>query len=191
MFNTPCPVPGYEEMTVNSYLIWDRVSRKATAFDTGANADAMLELIKEKGLSLSMVCLTHAHDDHVQALQPLLNATGNPPVHANILEPFPGAQLFEAGQSLSSGYLQIETCLTAGHSPGGTTYVISGLDQPVAIVGDALFCCSQGGIATGYKQAMAQNREQIFSLPDETILCPGHGPMSTLGEEKEHNPFYA
>lgn len=191
MFNTPCPVPGYQEMTVNNYLIWDPVSKKAAAFDTGANVDEMLEVIESNHLNLSLICLTHKHDDHIKALPELLAATGNPPVHTNILEPVPGAEKFEVGKSLFCGYLQIETCLTAGHSPGGTTYVISGLEFPVAIVGDSIFCCSMGGAYDHYQAAREMIADQILTLPDETILCPGHGPMTTVEQEQIHNPFFA
>ena len=190
-FNTPFPIRGYEEMTVNSFLVWDPTSRKAAAFDTGANVDAMLEVIRQKSLKLTMVCLTHKHDDHIAALPQLLEATGHPPVHACSLEPYKGAELFDPGKIMFLGYLQIETCLTNGHSPGGTTYVISGLGRPVAIVGDSLFCCSQGGALDHFHKALENNRRHILSLPDETVICPGHGPMTTVGEEKEHNPFFA
>ena len=190
-FNTPFPIRGYEEMTVNSYLVWDPTSRKAVAFDTGANVDAMLEVIREKSLKLSMACLTHTHDDHIAALPQLLEATGNPPVLASSLEPYKGAELFDPGKNLFLGYLQIETCLTNGHSPGGTTFVISGLERPVAIVGDSLFCCSQGGAPEDFHKALENNKRHILSLPDETILCPGHGPMTTVAGEMQHNPFFA
>ena len=190
-FNTPFPIRGYEEMTVNSYLVWDPTSKKAAAFDTGANVDGMLKVIEEKGLQLSMVCLTHTHDDHIQALPQLLEATGNPPVWSNAIEPYKGSEQFETGKCLFIGYVQIDTCLTSGHSPGGTTYVISGLGRPVAIVGDSLFCCSQGGAPNNFQEALENNRKHILSLPDETILCPGHGPMTTVVDEKLHNPFFA
>ena len=190
-FNTPFPVPGYQEMTVNSYLVWDPHSKIAAAFDTGANVDEMLQVIADNGLRLRSVFLTHSHDDHIHALPELLQSTGQPTVYANEREPVKGAQLFKAGQFYSIGNLMVETCLTSGHSPGGTTYVISGLDLPMAVVGDALFCSSQGGAPTAYKEAIENNRREIFSLPDETILCPGHGPMTTVGQEREHNPFYA
>ena len=190
-FNTPFPIRGYQEMTVNSYLVWDPTSKKAAAFDTGANVEGMLEVIKAKGLSLSMVCLTHTHDDHIAALPALLEATGNPPVWASAHEPYKGAEIFEPGKCLFIGYLQIDTCLTSGHSPGGTTFVISGLGRPVAVVGDSLFCCSQGGAPDNFKEALDNNRKHILSLPDETVVCPGHGPMTSVGEEKEHNPFFA
>ena len=70
------------------------------------------------------------------------------------------------------------------------TDVINGLDSPVAIVGDAIFAGSMGGGIVSYSDALRTNREKIMTLPDETILCPGHGPMTTVMEEKKHNPFF-
>jgi glyoxylase-like metal-dependent hydrolase (beta-lactamase superfamily II) len=70
------------------------------------------------------------------------------------------------------------------------TYVLHGLSKPVAIVGDALFASSMGGGGVSYAEALKTNRECIFTLPDTTILCPGHGPMTTVAEEKRHNPFF-
>ena len=58
------------------------------------------------------------------------------------------------------------------------------------VVGDALFAGSMGGGMVSYADALRTNREKIMSLPDETVLCPGHGPMTTVGEEKKHNPFF-
>ena len=70
------------------------------------------------------------------------------------------------------------------------TYLIDGLNQPVAIVGDAVFAGSMGGGMISYSDALRTNREKIMTLPDETILCPGHGPLSRVGWEKKHNPFF-
>ena len=67
---------------------------------------------------------------------------------------------------------------------------MSGLPRLLAIVGDALFAGSMGGGLVSYDDALRNNREQILSLPDDTILCPGHGPLTTVGEEKRHNPFF-
>ena len=81
---------------------------------------------------------------------------------------------------------------STGHSPGGTSYVLHGLARPVGIVGDALFCRSRGGVSqVHYTSALEVTRRQILSLPKETILCPGHGPMTTIGWELGRNPFYA
>jgi glyoxylase-like metal-dependent hydrolase (beta-lactamase superfamily II) len=61
----------------------------------------------------------------------------------------------------------------------------------VAVVGDSLFAGSMGGAPNQYEQALRNNLEKILTLPDDTVLCPGHGPMSTVREEKGHNPFFA
>jgi glyoxylase-like metal-dependent hydrolase (beta-lactamase superfamily II) len=71
------------------------------------------------------------------------------------------------------------------------TYVVTGLAHPIAIVGDSLFAGSMGGGNVSYRDALRNNLEKILRLPDETIICPGHGPMTTVGEEKQHNPFFA
>lgn len=189
-YNTPFPVPGYEEMTVNSYLVVDEAAGVAVAFDTGADVTGMLADIERLGVKLELVLLTHTHDDHIKALGELLAATGNPPVWVNNKESITRAKGFDAGQGFSAGSLKIESRLTNGHSPGGTTFIIDGLDRPVAIVGDSLFCCSMGGARGAYGKALDNNRKQILSLPDDAVLCPGHGPVTTVAEEKAHNPFF-
>ena len=68
--------------------------------------------------------------------------------------------------------------------------MVSGLSQLVAVVGDAMFAGSMGGGGVSYADALRTNRAEILTLPDETILCPGHGPLSTVGEQKAHNPFF-
>jgi glyoxylase-like metal-dependent hydrolase (beta-lactamase superfamily II) len=189
-YNTPFPVPGYEEMTVNSFLVVDKAAGLAVAFDTGADVTDMLADLEREGVKLELVLLTHTHDDHIKALDKLLKATGNPPVWVNNKEAINKAKGFDAGKSFTVGGLTIESRLTNGHSPGGTTFVISGLERPVAIVGDSLFCCSQGGARGAYGKALDNNRKQILSLTDNTVLCPGHGPVTTVAEEKAHNPFF-
>ena len=70
------------------------------------------------------------------------------------------------------------------------TYFVTGLARPVAIVGDSLFAGSMGGGNVSYADAIQNNLDKILTLPDETIICPGHGPMTSVGEEKAHNPFF-
>ena len=84
----------------------------------------------------------------------------------------------------------IFTRLTCGHSIGGITYVISPFNVQLAVVGDAIFARSMGGGMVSYADALRTNREEIFTLLDETVLAPGHGPLSTVAEEKKYNPFY-
>ena len=81
---------------------------------------------------------------------------------------------------------------TPGHSPGGTTYVVTGIEPPVAVVGDALFAGSMGGVSPqNYPSALEANRANILGLSEDTLLCPGHGPVTTVTLERKHNPFYA
>ena len=68
--------------------------------------------------------------------------------------------------------------------------MVEGLAQSLGIVGDAIFAGSMGGGMVSYQDALRTNREQILTLSDETILCPGHGPLTSVGEEKAHNPFF-
>lgn len=195
----PVEMPGlaqfnttWHDMTVNSYLVWDPRTKAAAAFDTGADAGPMKRFIIEHGLSLNLVLITHTHPDHIADLAALCSAGESPAVFVNEREPHPGAKTFRAdeGSSWETGGLRIEPRSTWGHSKGGTTYVITGLAHPVAVVGDALFCSSMGGGMVSYADALATNSKEIFTLPDDTIICPGHGPLTTVREEKARNPFY-
>ena len=184
-FNTP-----FEDMTVNSYLVFDHETGEAVAFDTGADCSGMLEFLTGQKLTLKLILLTHTHGDHILELDRLKEKTGAPAFVGN-REPIDGAETFAEGREFRVGALRIESRLTWGHSPGGITYVISGLERPVAVNGDAIFASSMGGGGVSYPDALRTNREQILTLPDNTVLCPGHGPLTTVGEEKAHNPFFA
>lgn len=179
----------FEDMTVNSYLAWHPQGREAVAFDTGADCRPMLDFAKSNNLQIKLILLTHTHIDHIMALDALKAATGAT-AHVCALEPTPGAQPFALPQVFKAGGISIEARLTSGHAAGGITYVISDLARPVAIVGDALFAGSMGGGQVSYSDALANNRKNIFTLPDNTVVCAGHGPLTTIGEEKIHNPFY-
>ena len=183
-------VTVYGDMNVNAYLVWDPESGEAAAFDTGADSRALLELSASDRLTIKLILLTHAHPDHVADLDRLAEAT-QAPVFAPRREKAPGAESIEEGKHFTLGKLRIDSRLTCGHSPGGMTYVIHGLERPVAIVGDSLFAGSMGGGNVSYEDAVRNNLEKILVLPNETILCPGHGPLTTVGEEKKHNPFFA
>lgn len=180
----------FEDMTVNSYLVWDPSTKLAAAFDTGAKADAVVEFIEKKGLTLDAIYLTHTHPDHIADVKTL--RTSGQTVWTCAKEPWSGdgAQEFDAGHEFTLGNLRIETKQTWGHSKGGVTFIVHGLKERVAIVGDALFASSMGGGAVSWADALATNRRYILANPESMIICPGHGPMTTVGEEKEHNPFY-
>ena len=180
----------YNGMLVNSYLVWDAGTKHAIAFDTGADCNSMLKLATKENLSIKMILLTHAHPDHIADLPRLREETGAQ-IYAPARESVPGAEDIEEGKHFRLGKLDVEARLTWGHSPGGLTFVVNGLARPVAIVGDSMFAGSMGGGSVSYKDAVQNNLEKILTLPEETIICPGHGPMTSVGEEKIHNPFFA
>lgn len=189
-FNTVFDPDPDDMMTVNCYLVWDTQTKEAALFDTGANADTALAAVQELGLDLKTLFITHSHIDHIIDQEKVVAAHPGIRVLVNGMEPVAGAERFSAGDTFSIGTLRVTTKLTWGHSPAGTTYVVNGLARPVGIVGDAIFAQSMGGGVISYKDALATNRAEIFTLEDQTILCPGHGPMTSVAEEKAHNPFF-
>jgi len=182
----------YEDMTVNSYMIWDPRDRIAAVFDTGATAVPILDLIDAEGLRLRYIFLTHTHVDHIADLDRLAGET-KAEVWASELEPAPyaGAKTFKENVHFHLGVLAIKTLFTTGHSPGMTSYFVKGLSWPLAIVGDAIFSSSMGGSATHYRDQLNNNRKKLMTLPRDTVFACGHGPLTTLSQEKEHNPFFA
>lgn len=188
-FNTPFPIPGYEEMTVNSYIVFDPESKSAVAFDTGADASEMLEAIKKHGLKLELILITHSHSDHVKDLLTLKNET-EAPAYIFEKETVAGAKSFDADKVFACGNLIIRPYETSGHSKGGTTFVVEGLSRFVAVVGDAIFAGSVGGAASAWEDALTMIRERILTLPDNSVICPGHGPLTSVAEEKAHNPIF-
>lgn len=181
-----------DDITVNCYLVWDEVSREAALFDTGWDAQPIFDLIAENSLQLKHLFLTHTHEDHIAAMEALrekfpkfhlhTNAKTAPPQHRN-----------RANDFLQLGSLRITNREAPGHAEDGVIYVIGNWpeDAPhVAIIGDTIFA---GSLARGIQSTdllKQKVHEQIFTLPAETLLCPGHGPLTTIAEEKAHNPFF-
>ena len=185
VFNTP-----FHDMRVNAYLAWDPKSHEAVAFDSGADARPMLDRITKAKLTVKLILLTHAHADHIADLPRLVKATGAP-VFISGRESAPGAEAIGEAAEFKISRLKIKALLTWGHSRGGMTYFVTGLAHPLAIVGDSIFAGSMGGGNVSYKDAVKNNLNKILTLPDDTIICPGHGPLTTVAEEREHNPFFA
>jgi hydroxyacylglutathione hydrolase len=175
-------------MTVNSYLVWDPSSRICALFDAGIEPATLFGIRERNSLKLESIFITHTHEDHVAALDEI-GARSSAKVFAPAQELVSGATAVKEGNRFEIGKLTVEARLTNGHSPGGISYVIEGLATPVALVGDSLFAGSMGGAPNAYALALKNNREKLMTLPAETILCPGHGPMTTVGEERQHNPF--
>ena len=172
--------------TVNAFLVWDPSTREAALFDTGWEARPLLELLERHALCLRSILLTHSHHDHVAGLETLRRAV-------------PAAQVFVGGGpsephgGLVLGQLRISRQPVGGHAEDGVIYVVRGWFEAapaVAVVGDTLFA---GSIASGFiswEVLKHQVREHILVLPAETLICPGHGPVTTVAEEWAHNPFF-
>jgi glyoxylase-like metal-dependent hydrolase (beta-lactamase superfamily II) len=181
-----------EGITVHCYLVWDEVSREAALFDTGWEAQPLLELLAENQLELRHLFITHTHEDHIAALGAIRAKFPRVRLHSSSRNA-PVDQRNRANDFIHLGSLRITNRATPGHAEDGTTYIIGNWpdDAPhVAIVGDAIFAGSMGRGNQSWDLARQKVREQIFTLPPETLLCPGHGPLTTVGEEMAHNPFF-
>ena len=193
----PVSIPGlkqlssaYGDMIVNAYVIWNEITRIAWIFDTGTDAEPILALIEEEKLKVDAIFLTHTHRDHVACLNDLREKTGKAQVYVHDLELLKGCEPIKEGFKHSIDSLSLVAKHTHGHSAGVITYLIEGLKKKVAVVGDAIFAGSMGGGMVSYESALRTNRKKIMSLPDETFLCPGHGPITSVSEEKLNNPFF-
>jgi glyoxylase-like metal-dependent hydrolase (beta-lactamase superfamily II) len=179
-------------ITVNCYLAWDEVTREAALFDTGWDAAPVLQLLQENSLVLRHLFLTHLHEDHVAALGPIRAQFPKLHLHTNS-KTAPVQQRNRPNDFLHLGSLRITHRDTPGHAEEGVTYIVGNWpdDAPhVAVVGDAIFAGSMGRGNQSWDLARQKVREQILSLPPATLICPGHGPLTTVGQEKAHNPFF-
>ncbi|MEB3197316.1 MAG: MBL fold metallo-hydrolase [Candidatus Sericytochromatia bacterium] len=190
----------------NCYLI--RRGDDLAVVDPGEEADRLIAAIEAEGAKPRYILLTHAHLDHVGAAAELQARFGIPLYvprdEVRLLEQLPLQcslfgmppmvapridHLLDGGQALPLGDTVIEAVLTPGHSPGGVSYRID--DE--MFVGDTIFAGSVGRTdlwGGSWETLKASIETHIFSLPDHTVLYPGHGPSTTVGQERSHNPFF-
>jgi len=181
-----------EGTTVNCFLVWDEVTRDAALFDTGFDAKLIRDVITAESLALRHVFITHSHFDHVSALGAIREAFPKVRLHSGSKNA-PVDQRNKPSEIIHLGGLRVTYRETPGHAEDGVTYIVGNWqeDAPhVAIVGDAIFAGSMGRGNQSWDLARQKVREQILTLPPETLICPGHGPLTTVAEEKAHNPFF-
>jgi glyoxylase-like metal-dependent hydrolase (beta-lactamase superfamily II) len=191
----------------NCYLVADEASRAAVLIDPGDEGDRIVEMVARHRLTPSAVWLTHAHLDHIGAISavrrawpgiPVLLHPADQPVYAygemsaegygipwEQPEP-PDAELAD-GQSLAVGGLRFDVWHVPGHAPGHVAFVGDG----VVFGGDCLFAGSVGrtDLPLSDPRKFTASLDRLMTLPDDTVVNPGHGPRTSIGRERTSNPF--
>ena len=201
-------------LQTNCYLLGDEESRRAVVIDPGGEGKLICSRLVELGLELSAILVTHAHFDHTMAAWTLKKSRGgeiylNQADNRSLIEIIFGlaARFFPEirpispddvdrtlahGDQLQFGAIHIDVLSTPGHTPGHVSFYLK--DQGKVFSGDLIFAGSIGrtDLAGGsFQQLMDSVRSTLFQLPDETVIYPGHGPGTTVGWEKLHNPFFS
>lgn len=189
-FTTSFSLSADEDMLVNAYLARHPQSTEAAVFDTGADGKPIIKYVKTHALKVSAIFITHSHRDHVADLNALHKSFADATTYAATSAFSNSTRNVGEGDVMNVGKLKISVLATPGHAGDGLSYLIEGLEKPVAIVGDALFAGSAGGAQNSWKTALTAVREKILSLPEETVICPGHGPLTTVAEERANNPLF-
>lgn len=192
----------------NCYIVGCERTKEAAIIDPGGDADRILKAVRDAGLTVRYVLNTHCHFDHMAANAEVVAATGARlgihPAERPILEARGGASWFGMrippspppdleladGQVLEVGTLRLKVLHTPGHSPGSVTFYVQ--EEGVAFDGDVLFAMGVGraDLPGGDWDTLMQSiADVLFSLPEETVLYPGHGPRTTVGQEKRFNPW--
>lgn len=195
-------------LETNTYLVADRGAGEAIVIDPGGDPGEIIAFLARERLLCRQIVNTHGHFDHVSGNRALKAATGAPlliheadapmlgqaSTHARFFmlqaenSPPPDAYLADQ-EEVRVGKVTLRVVHTPGHSPGSITLVASGM----AFCGDLVFYGSVGrtDLPGGSERALlASIRKHIMTLPDDTVLHPGHGPETTVGLEKRQNPFF-
>jgi len=197
-------------LVCNCSVLGDDTTGEAVVIDPGDEVERVLEILRRHDLRARYIVATHAHLDHVGGVEQLQRATGaavlmhkadlplfeNLDMQAEMLGlPPPAAvavdQFLKEGDRLRCGSLVLEVLHTPGHSPGSLSLHLVGA-SPKVFSGDTLF---QGSIGRtdlwggSYEEIMRSLRTRLLVFPDETPVFPGHGPATTIGDERERNPF--
>lgn len=195
-------------VSVNCYLVSNEETKECFLVDPGAYDEAIVDHIKKDGLKMQAILLTHGHFDHIMGIDGFLRefpvpvyACGEEEALLNDITlnvskrvcdgyTFSGAAYLKDGEKLNLIGEEITMFHTPGHTAGGCCYYIPA--EGVLFAGDTLFRRSVGrsDFPTGDGEALVQSiREKLLCLPDETKVFPGHMGVTTIGEEREYNPF--
>src|SRR5580692_1831088 len=185
----------------NCSIIGDETTREAMVIDPGDEIQSILALVRKHNLQVKQIVITHAHIDHVGGAMKLRAATGAPILLnqndyalLKMLDAQAGEvkidQSLSTGDSVKAGTHTASILHTPGHTEGSICLYFPA--EKTLIAGDTLFAGSIGrtDLPGGSMQKILQSlRGTVLALPDETVVVPGHGPSTTIGEERESNPF--
>jgi hydroxyacylglutathione hydrolase len=193
----------------NCSIIGDETSREAMVIDPGDDIGDILAVIQKYNLNVKQIVITHAHIDHVGGAMKLRAATGAPILlnqkdsallkmldvqAAWIGMPSPGHVDIDHSigelDKVQAGPLVAQVMHTPGHTEGSVCLYFPA--QQKLIAGDTLFAGSIGRTdlpGGSFEKIISSLHEKVLSLPDDTVVIPGHGPLTTIGEERESNPF--
>ncbi len=196
----------YERLPVGAYqanccLVYDE-SGRAIVIDPGDEAARLLAKIRENGLQVEAILLTHVHFDHIGAVQALQHETGAPlyvheaeqkaltnPVYSMVTEPlsFVADHVLRDNDTVTVESMTLTVLHTPGHTEGSVCY----LCENTLFAGDTLFAGSVGrtDFAGGSFTALRESLVRLSALPDQVVVVPGHGAETTIGAEKRSNPF--
>ena len=198
------PLPDWTETVegsvggygVHGYIVVS--DGEAVVIDTAYNASAMIAAFRQHKVRLVGICLTHGHADHADGIEQLLMHQ-EVPVYlgsedVELLEWRPRADVLAVpsdGQTITIGRRTIRCVATPGHTAGGVCYRLDDHDYPVCFVGDTLFAGSIGrsNPSSLYPVHLESVRTRVLTLSPQCRLLPGHGPATTVAEERNHNPF--
>ncbi|MFH1893406.1 MAG: MBL fold metallo-hydrolase [Candidatus Zixiibacteriota bacterium] len=194
-------------LEVNCIIVHDPETMKGIIVDPGDEPERIVSFMQNNGIIPESIVLTHGHGDHIGAVDILRDELSIPVAIGRLdadmltfaeknlsadfgirLDLKPADRLLEAGDKIHFGRVVLDVFHTPGHTRGSVTLATAGL----AIVGDLVFCGSVGRVdlpGGSFQQLLTSIRERILSLPDDTLLYPGHGPVTTVGNERISNPF--
>jgi len=174
---------------VKCYLLRCPVTNETAVVDTGANPETIIRKAREMKVRPSKIFLTHAHPDHAWGLD-LLVKEFKCSTWIDAREPRPEGtddfQFVKGGETIALGELNVQAIATPGHTPGGVSYQIN----KTILSGDTIFAGSMGRANSSWQDLYRSITQTLFCFSDDTALHPGHGPATTVGEEKRYNPFF-
>ena len=179
------------EWLSNAYLVADGDEGTAIAIDTGAPLDPLFEVLRRRRLKLEAILTTHRHFDHAGGNAEVARRTGAPILALRAETPhIPDSLPLDAGERRLWGRLDVRVIPLPGHTAGQSGFLVAGVGL---FTGDCLFAGSLGGTvgpaSTGFEDTRRAVLEGILSLPDDTVIYPGHCDATTVGRERTGNPF--